>query len=123
MPVQDEPGKDVAAGGLASLEVDEVAGPSAAAHQATNRVAWPEPEVPPLTGLEQEVVEAVEGDLAGSLGRDEPIAWPLPAWRRSCRTTTTASRSAARIRWRVDLAMPSKAASSPAPGVSGRATR
>ena len=57
---------------------DRRGGPRARAadHQATNDVARTEREMAPLPGLEEQIVEAVEGDLGG-LGRGERSP-PLP---------------------------------------------
>ena len=58
------------------LEVDEVAGRERRPPPGDERLPRAEREVPPLAGLEQEVVEPVEGDVRGSLGSAEPLPGP-----------------------------------------------
>ena len=95
------------------LEVDEVARREGRPPPGHERVARPKREMAPLAGLDEEVVEPVEGDGGRFRRRGEAV--PLPGGRASWRTTTIPSRSAARIRWRVDFAIPAKTPSSSAP--------
>ena len=113
--IQDQAGERLAPGiAGARLEVDEVAGAEGRRPPGDERRARPEREVAPLPGLEQQVVEPVEGDLGG-LGRgEEALPCPAGSARASWRTTPISARSAPRIRWRVDLAIASKTAVSSA---------
>ena len=79
MAVQDEPASGLAAAvgpppAPRGLEVDEVPGRQGRAPPADERGARAEREVTPLAGLEQQVVEAVEGNGRRFVGRDEPVA-------------------------------------------------
>ena len=102
---------------VARLEVGRGGRPRCAArHQRDERLARPERELPPLAGLEQQVVEPVEGDRRSARGgATKPSPTPPGGSRPSWRTTTIPSFSAFRIRCRVDFAIPSKAASSSTP--------
>ena len=100
----------------ARLEVDEVPGREGRPPPADERGPRPEREVAPLAGLEQQVVEPVEGGLRRLAGRTNPSPTPSGPTRASWRTTATPPLSAPRIRWRVDLATPAKTAASSTPG-------
>ena len=97
------------------LEVDEMAGGQGGQPPGDEGRSRPEREVTTLAGLEEEAVEAVEGHRpAPRPGSTKPSPAPSAPIRASWRTTTSPSRSAPRIRWRVDLAIASKTAVSSA---------
>ncbi len=78
MAIQDEPRQRIAGGVVgASLEVDEMAGGERRLPPGDEAGARTEREVPSLARLEQQVVEAIEGD-GGGLGRGgEALPCPL----------------------------------------------
>ena len=80
VPVDDESGQRPTGGSIAGacLEVDEMAGGQGGQPPGDEAGPRPEREAAPLAGLEEQVVEAVEG-RRGRLGRgDEALPCPAP---------------------------------------------
>ncbi len=103
--VQDQAGQRLGSA-VARLEIGRGGLPRAPSPPGDELAARPEAEVATLAGLEEEVVEAVEGGLGGLVRRGEAIARsPRRRSGASWRTTRMPLFSAFRIRCRVDFAI------------------